>query len=54
MGGIYTAVMLVSSLSFRRAPQWMEDAVAVKSTDLKTDESMTLKEAMKTNEFYYM
>jgi len=51
MGGLYTLVMLASSLSFRRAPQWMEETVNIKSADLKSDDSMTLQQAMKTKEF---
>jgi len=43
--------MLASSISFRRAPQWMEETVSLKTADIKSDDSMTLKQAMTTKEF---
>lgn len=46
--------MLASSLSFRRAPQWMEDEVGTKKDELSKDTSMDLGDAMKTKEFYYI
>jgi len=44
-------IMLASSLSFRRAPQWMEDEVGTKKDEISKDNSLSMQDAMKTNEF---
>jgi len=44
--------MLASSLSFRRAPQWMENEVGIKETEINKEDSLDLQTAMRTKEFY--